>query len=1053
MRRRKVKGRRQKAKTAEHAARRPPPLAFCFSLVCCLLLAEVALVNVPAQKVADKSSSQVTSLNQWGAVTLFHGLPSDRVRAIAQDEDGTMWFGTDGGLAKYDGRRTQAVVAGGLTRGRVLALKLDASGVLWVGTEDGAARLVAGEFRPIEETAGKTVTAIITPERGRAVLATEQGLLVDCRTEDDGSLKTVTLPDEPLTSADSEHPGQLRLTSLASTGDTILAGTLSRGLLAVERHSIKEVQSRPRAFFVNALETDREGRVWYGARAKAEESGLYQASDPLHPAKIGEGLGTVTALRADSRGGVWAGTDGRGVFHYRDERLQERFTFDGTAGGLRSDRIYSIFVDREDVVWFGTDKGVCRYDPHALRVENISAEPASNFARTLFRAADGRLMCGTNRGLFVYDAAQSGWQPVNALSRSTVYAIAEDGDERLLVGTSGGLYVSTEPSRQIVDDSQFTRIEDADAGASDSVRAISQFQGATYIASFGRGVERLEGSRRTLVWPANTTDAGTREVVSLFPDEMGRLWIGTATAGIFLFDGKQVSTDTALEQLSGSAVWDIDSGRDGWFWFATARGLYSYRSGDLRLVAPNLNARSVIAVAGESTTPRQAWCATAGSGLVKILIDEQFGPVISRLDVEQGLPSQSAFTVLPLRSDEGDDALLIGTTRGLARYDPGRVAPRLTPTRIISRRIHQPEELRAGLSLEYPQNSLVLDVVAASSRTFPEQFQYAFLLYDSRGKIVKQKLSHDAQLTMEGLHPGRYRVVARAYTVDLVASAPLEFEFGVAGAPFPWTTAALSVLLALALAALWWGYFENRRMARTSTALMEANRQLADARLQVANQTEVERRRIARDLHDQTLADLRHLILLTDQLPTNGSETDHKQVDPASFRAEIESISTEIRRICEDLSPSVLENVGFAAALEWALANAVAHSSPDCKFEYEFKSPEGLEERMELAPGVRMQIYRIVQEAINNICRHAAPARVILSLDLSEDGAFLLTLEDDGRDFNPADRKLKHGRGLTNIRARASLIEADVAWRRRKGGGTVFTLSKANAAKDAYSTG
>jgi two-component system sensor histidine kinase UhpB len=241
-------------------------------------------------------------------------------------------------------------------------------------------------------------------------------------------------------------------------------------------------------------------------------------------------------------------------------------------------------------------------------------------------------------------------------------------------------------------------------------------------------------------------------------------------------------------------------------------------------------------------------------------------------------------------------------------------------------------------------------------------------------------------------------------------------------------------------------------MARTSTELMEANRQLATARLQVANQTEVERRRIARDLHDQTLADLRHLLLLTDQLSTNGSEGDHKRLDPSAFRAEIESISTEVRRICEDLSPSVLENVGFAAALEWALANAVTHSPPDCKFEYEFTCAENLDEHIELAPGLRMQIYRILQEAISNICRHAAATHVRLDLSLSADGAFILRLEDDGRDFNPEDKKLRHGRGLTNIRARASLIEAEVAWSKRAGGGTVFTLSKAHAVKDAYTS-
>ena len=76
------------------------------------------------------------NLHQWGAVTLFHGLPSDRVHAIAQTEFGVTWFATDGGLARYDGRRTSAINAEGLPQGRVLALKTDESGALWIGKGD-----------------------------------------------------------------------------------------------------------------------------------------------------------------------------------------------------------------------------------------------------------------------------------------------------------------------------------------------------------------------------------------------------------------------------------------------------------------------------------------------------------------------------------------------------------------------------------------------------------------------------------------------------------------------------------------------------------------------------------------------------------------------------------------------------------------------------------------------------------------------------------------------------------------------------------------------------
>ena len=985
------------------------------------------------------------TLHQWGAVTLFHGLPSDRVRAVAQDADGAMWFGTDGGLAKYDGRRTEAVAVEGLMSKRVFALKLDEDGALWVGTEAGAWRLSNGEFRAISETTGKVIKSIITPERGRAILASEDGLIFDCRTNTDNSLNVKIIPEQPLTAIEFERPGPLNLTSLALKDNVLYVGTLTRSVLAIEGNSVAEIQSRPRPFFVNTIEADSQGRLWYGAKAKADDSGLYEAGDPSRPKKIGTGLGTVAALRAGATGDMWVGTDGRGVFHYdASAHLIERFTFEETAGGLRSDHVYAIFVDREEVVWFGTDRGVCRYDAHAPKVENVSAQAESNFVRTLFQTSDGRLLAGTNRGLFVYDRAKSVWSVVQELSQSPVFAIAEEKGGRVLVGAGNGLYRS-EKHGNAPDAFRLKHVESSGGDSGDSVRVITQFQGATYIAVFGRGVERLNDQGRTLVWPDAQRDAQARDVVSLHADKSGRLFIGTALAGVFIFDGKTTTTVPALDKLKGAAVWSILDEGDDRLWIASARGLYLYRANELKEVVQNLDARQVITTADPS---RSIWCPTAGGGLLKVSMDDQLGAIVSRLDAEQGLPSQSAFAVLPLRAS--DNTLLIGTNRGVVRYTPGRVAPVLRATRIIGQRVHQLDELRAGFSLDYPQNSLVLDVSATSSRTFPEQFQYAFQLLDSAGRVIRQKFSHDAQFTMENLKAGRYRVTARAFSKDLIPSEPLSFEFSVAGAPFPKTTVALSVLLALALIALWWGYRQNRGLARTGAALKVTNRQLADARLQLANETEAERRRIARDLHDQTLADLRHLLMLTDQLPTNGSESAaEKAPAPTVFRSEIESISNEIRRICEDLSPSVLENVGFSAALEWALSNAITHAPPERKFEYEFIADENLDERLQLPRATEMQIYRILQEAVSNISRHAKASRVRLTLETSDDGDFLLTLEDDGREFDPHDRKIKQGRGLANIRARASLIEAEVDWKKRVGGGTQFTLRKANAVKDS----
>jgi signal transduction histidine kinase/ligand-binding sensor domain-containing protein len=976
------------------------------------------------------SPTPVTGLHQWGAVTLFHGLPSDRVLAIAQGSDGVMWFGTEGGLARFDGRRTQTITDSQLPTGRILTLRTDQNGALWIGTDNGAARMYEGSFHSIREVSGQPVTAIINPESRRIVMATEGGLIFECLTKSDGSLETHPLLSDPLESADADRPGPLPITSLTVVNNKLLAGTLSRGLLQIANGRAETVQLRPQSFFIRALEAGSGDKILAGVRGRKEESGFYRASKRLDVP-----TGTVLSIRA-ADDDVWVGTDGRGVFRFSgpNERPKQ-FTFDGTAGGLRSDHVYSIFVDREQVIWFGTDRGVCRYDPNSPRAEAIGDNPDSNFVRTLFRDNTGRIFAGTNRGLFVYSNSEKQWQPVKELARSIIYSIQQDDAGRLLVGSGSGFFVSMNPvSTTSLVDETFTRLETASGNADSvgSIRAITKFRGKHYIASFGRGLGVLEGGRVRQLWPR---DGLSRDVISLF-DAGNELLIGTTNEGVISFDGQQGSAASRYDIAKGTAVRSIVSTADGSVWLGTGRGVYLCRQGsDCVLVTPNFDARSLTVSSSKQTSQPEVWCATTGGGLIKIALDQQLGPVLSQFDNEQGLPSQNAFAALPNYDDDG--GLLIGTNRGVVRYKPGRVAPVLYATRIISKRVHQAFELARGLTLEYPQNSLLLDVSAISSRTFPEQFQYGFLLSDSAGKIIKQKLSRESQFAMEGLAPGTYTVVARALTKDLLPSEPLSFQFSVAKAPFPWTSTALAVLLALALLGLLWATLERRRISRTSAALVEANRELAGARFDLANEAERERQRIARDLHDQTLADLRHLLLLSDQLPSNGEAR-----NSSVFRSEIESISQEVRRICEDLSPSVLQNVGFAAALEFALSHAVQLAPPERKFEYEFVCDETLEERTSLPSNVQMQIYRIAQEVVNNICRHAAPKRVRMEVTAPVSGDFMLRIEDDGRGFDPAEIRSNDGRGLANMQARASLIGAETSWAKRDGGGTVFTLHK-----------
>jgi signal transduction histidine kinase/ligand-binding sensor domain-containing protein len=1020
--------------------------------VACLLGFAWLAIHPDAKSANDSASA---SLHQWGAVTLFHGLPSDHVRAIAQDNEGVMWFATDGGLAKYDGRRVQKVSDEALPSSHIRVLTLDPAGMLWLGTDAGAAVFTNNQFKRIPKTEDRNITAILAPGGGRAWMTSAQGEVFDCRLNPEGELKIriITPADSPLLSVDGNGRAPLELTSLASVDQQLIVGTHSRGLLEIEpsendRPLVAEIISRPRAFFVEAIASDANHQLWFGSQTTAADSGLYKSGDLRHPEKVSAGLGTVTALGFDRRGDLWAGTDGQGAARLRDGRKIDRFTFESTAGGLRSNRIYAVFVDREGVVWFGTDRGVCRYDPQGLRVEAISENIESNFARTLFSTSDGRLWCGTNRGLFVRTA--EGWQPGDAIGNRAVHAIHEDAAGRLLVGTASGLFIESSPPSPraaTADQSRdraaaapghhqfsspfynqtFSRFDEA----SDSIRAIQRFRGALYVASFGRGVERLDAGSRALVWPAEASDTALRQVVSLYAEGDRRLWIGTAAAGIFVYDGATTKPAEALGQLRGTPVWAIDGSPDEVLWLATARGLFALRAGLLRQLIGDVDARSVVA-----TAPNLAWCATASDGLYRVLLDDAAGAITTKRDVEQGLPSEQVFTILAACGQPG---IWIGTNRGLARYEPDEIAPLVFPARVMGKRLFGRDEVQAGLNLEYPQNSLAIDVTATSSRSFPEQFQYAFTVVDGAGRTIRQRLSRDSQMVLEGLRAGRYRVEARAFTSDLTPSKPFVMEFTVAHSPFPWPSAALSVLLLLALVAVWWGYRQNRRMGRINAALESTNLQLAETRLQLANETEAERRRIARDLHDQTLADLRRLMMMSDRLPAGG----HAAVEPVRFRQEIENISGEIRRICEDLSPSALANVGLAAALEWALTNGVAQLPDDLKFAYEFACEDGLDDKLHLQNAVQIQIFRIVQEAVNNVCRHAGATQVQLSAGVAADGALLIELADNGCGFDPLNLNGQTGRGLTNIRSRASLIDAEVGWQPGEAGGTVFRLRKA----------
>jgi ligand-binding sensor domain-containing protein/signal transduction histidine kinase len=966
------------------------PLKTVTALIFVLLICVPGAFPQTEPTIEENIFQSSKNLHQWGTISSFNGLPSERVNAIAQTDDGFLWFATDNGLAKFDGRRVQTNLSAGLSAVRVLSLAADSDGTLWIGTEKGGFYYRDNFFQPIQETAGFAINSIFVD--GPTIYLTNPDGRVFRAVKRDGSVRTeMTLQSN------------LPIRNISKIGNELLIGTYNAGLLEIENGAAEQLITRPRPFFINVLARDSSDGLWFGTESRGEGSGLYFTEKLPDLKMIGDSLGTVNSIGFENNREIWVGTDERGAFYFKDLKFRQRFTFENTSGGLRSNKILAAFVDREGVIWFGTDKGINRYDPKSPRNEAVSDDVQSNFVRTLFLAGDGTLYAGTNRGLYGFSEGSENWRPIPGFERRTVYAVSETGGKRLLVGSSGSLTARGATTEQIVEN--------------ESIRAIAQFQNTTFFSSFGNGLKKTGAD--ALVFPQPN-------IISLYNQEEKLLWIGTINKGVFTYDGRKIAAPPELDELKTTAVTAIYGNQTDGIWFATDKGLYLFKDNELQIILANQNARDVFTQRGLEGKLR-VWCATE-NGLFNLTFNENFGWISSRIDIEQGLSSQNIFKLLQLE----DNSLLIGTNRGLVHYDTSETRPLLVPNRILSQRIHQPNELQTGINLNYPQNSLSVEVLAISSRTFPEQFQYSFLLYDSTGKLIDKKFSEDSQFLMENLEPDTYRVEIRAFDKNLLSSEPLSFNFTVEQAPFPLIPAILSVLLMIALAALIWAIVSQRKIFQTSKELVHANLELNDARLNLANEAERERHRISRDLHDQTLADLRHLILMADEVP--GEQA-------GEFRSEIEGISDEIRRICEDLSPSVLENIGFAAALEWALGNSVEQVSKGMPIEYEFIAPENLEKNLNLSLSEQLQVYRIAQEVLSNIVRHSNATRIKMTAEISVEKGFVMKIRDNGKPFDP--EKTRKGRGLANIAARAKLIEAEIGWKSRRQEGMIFTLSKA----------
>ena len=200
---------------------------------------------------------------------------------------------------------------------------------------------------------------------------------------------------------------------------------------------------------------------------------------------------------------------------------------------------------------------------------------------------------------------------------------------------------------------------------------------------------------------------------------------------------------------------------------------------------------------------------------------------------------------------------------------------------------------------------------------------------------------------------------------------------------------------------------EERKRLEMELIKQEWNKQKMLAQAAVDAQ-EKERADIGKELHDNISQMLTSTKLFMDILKT---KTDDELVDRSIKN--INSIIQEVRSLSRSLVPSSIADLGLIASMNDLFENIRATNVLQVEF-YPDNETDGL-----LSPNSRLTLYRIVQEQINNIIKHAQAKQIFVEL-FPENGSIELIIADDGIGFDP--EKIKKGMGLKNMRSRAELL-------------------------------
>jgi signal transduction histidine kinase/ligand-binding sensor domain-containing protein len=508
-------------------------------------------------------------------LTQAHGLPDNTIRALCADQRGTLWVGTQAGIAVVDDDAVVRCLAAsdGLPASQVNALCQDARGRLWVGTDKGLAIIAHGSLdRGLianPDVATSMVLSLSLDRNGDIWAGLVNGDLLRAATGHTGAvhLSLVGNCGAPIDDLCSDREGRLWLGT--RQGAYVYAD-------GVQCDSFGQEDGLPAAAAL-ALHAD-DGRLWAGT-----DTGLALLATTTLPARA---LGGPTAPNRevawafvdDGPDRLWLGT-ATGLRHI-DKDNDSSIALPALPAALQQTTVWSLCLDQLGQLWAGARRlGVFCLDPATAAERAHLLLDCQADVPSMCRVGAHQLWIATERqGLLVLDVrthqVTAALGVAEGLPDADIRSLAVDRQGRLWAGTVSGRLVCIDPDQGVV---LHTLEVGGEAVSSMVLGLVCDARGWLWASTFGAGLIGVDPMRPAVVRTVTTADGlRSNSVYSCHPDPRGHLWLGT-TRGVTRFSpdtGQCVALDHSLglpDDDCNSNALHLDA--RGWLWVGTARGV------------------------------------------------------------------------------------------------------------------------------------------------------------------------------------------------------------------------------------------------------------------------------------------------------------------------------------------------------------------------------------------------------------------------------------------------------------------------------------------------